>query len=98
MPNDEMSKVFGGIAFFWRRWWILFGVAGAIGTLYLLVALAPRPHPAPEILWTFEAVDRGVILSTPLVSGDRVYVSAAHASGLNTFGTVYCLDRTTGKA
>jgi outer membrane protein assembly factor BamB len=39
----------------------------------------------------------GMVVSSPLVVGDRVYVSAAHKAGLDTFGAVYCLDRKTRK-
>ena len=34
-----------------------------------------------------------MIRSTPLVGGERLYVSAAHATALEQFGTIYCLDR-----
>jgi outer membrane protein assembly factor BamB len=50
------------------------------------------------VAWKFEAVDRGTIASSPLVVGDRVYVAGAHGSAFAVYGTVYCLDRTTGKA
>ena len=49
------------------------------------------------VLWTFKPDDPGFIASTPLVAGERVYVSAAHQSGLSTnYGAVYCLDHATG--
>jgi outer membrane protein assembly factor BamB len=55
-----------------------------------------------EPAWIFKPKDKdgkeilGRIISTPLVSGDRVYVAAAHQAGFDTFGAVYCLDRATG--
>jgi outer membrane protein assembly factor BamB len=52
---------------------------------------------AVKVAWVFEAKDRGVIDSTPVVSGNRVYTAAAHQSGFNVFGILYCLDRATGK-
>lgn len=58
--------------------------------------LGTRPAD-PPVVWTFEAADRGAIVSTPLVVGERVYVSAAHVAPLKLFGAIYCLDRTTGK-
>jgi outer membrane protein assembly factor BamB len=48
------------------------------------------------IPWVFQAPDLGRIVSTPLVSGDRIYVTAAHQAGFEAFGAVYCLDRATG--
>ncbi len=62
-----------------------------------LVGTGSSPSPNPRIVWTFEALERGQIISTPLLAGDKVYVSAAHGNGLTLFGAVYCLDRTTGK-
>jgi outer membrane protein assembly factor BamB len=52
---------------------------------------------AAKVAWVFEAKDRGVIDSTPVVAGERVYTAAAHQSGFNVFGILYCLDRATGK-
>jgi outer membrane protein assembly factor BamB len=39
----------------------------------------------------------GLVVSSPRVVGDRVYVSVAHKAGLDTFGAVYCLDRNSRK-
>ena len=49
------------------------------------------------VVWTFAALEAGTFASSPLVAGDRVYIAAAHGSGFATFGTLYCLDRATGK-
>lgn len=35
----------------------------------------------------------GLIVSSPRVVGDRLFVSVAHKKGFETFGAVYCLDR-----
>ena len=49
------------------------------------------------MIWTFEAIERGVILSAPLVAGECVYIAAAQSDVLHQFGTLYCLDREHGK-
>lgn len=69
----------------------------ALGVGCAFMALASRPPEGTQLVWTFEAVERGVVLSAPLVDGDRVYMAAAQSDALNQFGTVYCLDRATGK-
>jgi outer membrane protein assembly factor BamB len=60
--------------------------------------MAPRAGQAGvTVVWTFEPKERGTIVSSPLVSDDRVYVAAAHGAGLTqVFGILYCLDRQTG--
>jgi outer membrane protein assembly factor BamB len=61
-------------------------------------AAPPAGDKAPvEVIWTFEAVDRGSIASSPLVAGERVYVATAHQAGFTAFGALYCFDRNTGK-
>jgi outer membrane protein assembly factor BamB len=40
---------------------------------------------------------QGMVVSAPLIIGDKIYVSVAHKAGIPTFGTVYCLDRKTRK-
>src|SRR5438132_942554 len=49
------------------------------------------------VMWTFEPPERGAIVSSPLVAGERIYVSIIHDAGLATYGAVYCLERGTGK-
>jgi outer membrane protein assembly factor BamB len=52
---------------------------------------------AAKVVWTYEQVERGAIVSSPCVVGDRVYVGAIRDAGLSTSGAVYCLSRDTGK-
>jgi outer membrane protein assembly factor BamB len=52
---------------------------------------------ADKVVWTFEQVERGAIVSSPLLAGDRLYVGAIRDAGLSTSGVVYCLNRQTGK-
>jgi outer membrane protein assembly factor BamB len=52
---------------------------------------------AEEVVWVFKAKEHGRIASSPLVVGDRVYVAAAHQTGLAAFGILYCLDREKGR-
>jgi outer membrane protein assembly factor BamB len=73
------------------------GMLAALAVGLGIVALNAEPPPTPQVAWVFEAVDRGVVLSTPVVADDSVYVSAAHATGLKTFGAVYAVERKTGK-
>jgi outer membrane protein assembly factor BamB len=51
----------------------------------------------PRLLWKFKAPAKGSIVSTPLVAGDRVYIGVAHDDVFSPYGTLYCLDRATGK-
>ena len=46
-----------------------------------------------EAISTFEATDRGMLASSPLVDGNRLYVAGAHQAGADTFGHLYCLAR-----
>jgi outer membrane protein assembly factor BamB len=79
-------------------------------TSWLLDALRQNGNPAggaasdpgargrtPSRVWTFEPVERGAIVSSPLVAGGHVYVSVIHDAPLSASGAVYCLDRRTGK-
>jgi outer membrane protein assembly factor BamB len=45
--------------------------------------------------WSFKAKDSGLFVSAPLVDGDRVYAAAA-SPGFKV-GTLYCLDRASGR-
>jgi outer membrane protein assembly factor BamB len=65
------------------------GLAGGLEGGDSGVALVP--------IWTFRLPAKGAIASSPLVSGDRVYVAAAHDGAFRPYGAVYCLDRATGK-
>jgi outer membrane protein assembly factor BamB len=54
---------------------------------------------APQFLgkrWDFQHTsDAGLFVSTPLVAGDRIYAAAAHPAF--KVGTLFCIDRNTGK-
>ena len=89
-----------------RRWFVLVSVAALLAlTGAVLVtwhdggngSKAHRNAAIPKIVWQFEAVKRGGIASTPLVTADRVFVAVIHDAGLTTHGTLYCLDRASGK-
>jgi outer membrane protein assembly factor BamB len=65
------------------------GAGGAAGGL----AVQGGGQGAPELLWTFRLPRKGGISSTPLVVGDRVYVSAAHdRTGSHTESTPWAAD------
>jgi outer membrane protein assembly factor BamB len=51
------------------------------------------------IVWSFPAEDKGNILSRPVVSADRVYVTVAMNGGGGDlrWGALYCLDRANGE-
>jgi outer membrane protein assembly factor BamB len=74
-----------------------------LGALALTIRLWPSgnadQHPSPqvEVVWAFEAQQRGAIASTPAVAGDRVFIAAIHSTTFRNAGAVYCLDRATGK-
>src|ERR1051326_8692822 len=50
-----------------------------------------------DVVWTFEAPERGAIVSSPLVAGEQIYVGVIRDVGFLPLGAVYCLDRATGK-
>lgn len=68
-----------------------------LGIGFAVRAWSDAPRQAARIAWAFEAVDRGLIASTPVVGADCIYVAAAHSSGFSNHGALYCLDRATGK-
>jgi outer membrane protein assembly factor BamB len=75
---------------------------GALVCAFLGLGAMSLPKPLPqagavEVVWTFEAKDRGTLASSPLVVGDRIYIGAAHSSGFTAYGALYCLDRVTGQ-
>src|SRR5262249_54238486 len=49
------------------------------------------------VLWAFQPDEPGRLDSTPLVTGDRVYVAVAHRAGFSAYGRIYCLDSSTGE-
>jgi outer membrane protein assembly factor BamB len=74
-------------------------VAGANeGTSQPSTAVVNRPHaptpPKVRVLFSPKSAS-GIIVATPLVHGNEVYVAAARPSYGQ--GTLYCLDRETGK-
>jgi outer membrane protein assembly factor BamB len=71
-------------------------VLAGVGSLGLLTN-RPPPAPADRVVWTFEQPQRGAIISSPLVTDDRVYVAAVRDLGPASFGAVCALDRATGK-
>jgi outer membrane protein assembly factor BamB len=75
---------------------MLGALAAACASLALLVA-PPNGGGAVRVVWMFEPVKRGAIWSSPLVSGERVYVAAIHGVGFSTSGALYSIDRETGK-
>ncbi len=87
------------------RWLVLF-VLLALGGLLAVLPFSlrsrrkePPPEVPFEVAWTFEARERGAILSSPVVAGGRVYVPAIHSTAFRNSGAVYCtLDLATGKA
>jgi outer membrane protein assembly factor BamB len=72
---------------------VLVGVCIALGT-------ASRPSLPPAgvaVVWTFAPPERGAILSSPVVAGNRIYVAALLDIHGSTQGAVYCIDRDTGR-
>jgi outer membrane protein assembly factor BamB len=86
-----------------RRWLVLFAIltfGGVLIVLRLSFRASQNGDPAPEsvdVAWTFEAKERGAILSSPLLADGRVYVPAIHSTTFHNAGAVYCLDQATGK-
>ena len=68
---------------------VILAVAAAA---FVLLATVAGPRAAPEVVWIFEATERGLVLGSPRVAGDHVYVAAAHSTIEGPFGAVYCLD------
>jgi outer membrane protein assembly factor BamB len=52
--------------------------------------------PPVTVVWTFEQVERGAIISTPAVTETCVYAAAIRDHALAPSGVVYCLDRHDG--
>jgi outer membrane protein assembly factor BamB len=76
---------------------LLWVLAFAYAALAGFPTRPPEPGSAVRVLWTFEQAERGAIISSPLVAGDRVYVGAIRDSAFAPSGVVYCLNRATGK-
>jgi outer membrane protein assembly factor BamB len=85
-----------------RRWQVWLGFLGLVTilifVLYWKFQRAPELGVPPvRVMWTFEPVERGAIVSSPLVTEDRVFLGVIHDVGLSSVGAVYCLERLTGK-
>jgi outer membrane protein assembly factor BamB len=90
-----------------RLWIGIILVAGACGAAVGVYHLLRRGLPqvaertdranSSELVWLFEQPERGAILSTPLVTEDRIYVGAVQDRGLRSSGAVWCLARATGR-
>jgi outer membrane protein assembly factor BamB len=57
----------------------------------------PPAPPAVTVVWTFQPIERGAIISTPVVTASCVYTAAIRDSALAPAGVVYCLDRRSGR-
>jgi outer membrane protein assembly factor BamB len=85
-----------------RRWPVWLGCLALLAILIFFLHYqfqrVPEPSALPvRIMWTFEPVERGAIVSSPLVTDDHIFVGVIHDVGFSSVGAVYCLDRLTGK-
>jgi outer membrane protein assembly factor BamB len=66
-------------------------VPGAVNTV---VEDRPLARLATDKTWSATFLDKGngLIVSSPRVVGNRIYLAVAHKKGFETFGAVYCLD------
>jgi outer membrane protein assembly factor BamB len=70
----------------------------ALAAIGLAAAAWPRANTSNwRVLWTFQPAEHGVIISSPIVTNDRVYVAVIRSAGLSSAGALYCLNRATGK-
>jgi outer membrane protein assembly factor BamB len=72
------------------------------GACVLLVAMGLQPGGGQlddRVVWVhvFKEKGGGLIVSSPEVVGNNIFVSVAHKQGFETFGVVYCLDLETRK-
>jgi outer membrane protein assembly factor BamB len=70
--------------------------AGEVVTSGGRQAVAAGARPV-GVVWKFQAPKAGWVASSPLVASDRVYLAAAQGGVFEKYGTLYCLDRATGK-
>jgi outer membrane protein assembly factor BamB len=59
-------------------------------------ALDPVPQ-FQDCVAVFSPKTQGSFSSSPLIDGDRIYQAAFHKAALSGYGTLYCLDRISGK-
>ena len=64
-------------------WALAFACAGLAA-----IPQSNRPAQAVAVLWAFESPERGGIISSPLVAGERVYVAAIHDSVFSPAGAI----------
>ena len=51
--------------------------------------------PGVDVVWMFEPPERGAIVSSPIISNERIFLGVIHDTGLRSRGAVYCLERDT---
>ncbi|HLW68102.1 MAG TPA: PQQ-binding-like beta-propeller repeat protein [Gemmataceae bacterium] len=87
-------------------WALVFGCTNVValetgrssgGPIHMLAENGERVPRPVGVVWSFEPEESGMILSTPLVTDDRVYVAVEHAKAVARFGRIYALDSATGK-
>src|SRR5262245_10744228 len=75
-------------------------LAGAAVIVWRAVPSRPGaslpPRNESRVVWLFEPPQRGAIIASPCLAGDRVYVSAI-ADGFVPRGAVYCLGAADGR-
>jgi outer membrane protein assembly factor BamB len=79
---------------------ILLGVMGAsvlIGPALVKTRPAIADTEDVQLMWTFRLPSGGMISSSPLVHGARVYIAAAQGDSFSRNGALYCLDRESGE-
>jgi eukaryotic-like serine/threonine-protein kinase len=83
----------------WQIWLALLVLAAVVVLFVHAYFQRTSKHDIPrvQVMWTFEPVERGAIVSSPLVTEDRIFVGVIHDVGFSSVGAVYCLDRLTGK-
>jgi len=57
----------------------------------------PSSAPAPKILWTYEAQQRGGFVAAPWVQGETIFASAVLTQGLRLAGGLYAINPADGK-
>jgi outer membrane protein assembly factor BamB len=74
-------------------------LAAMLVTTAVLLPAWWRGQPTERVVvaWTFAPEGRGRIVSQPLVTAESVYVAAAHDDAFEPRGTLYGLDRATGR-
>jgi eukaryotic-like serine/threonine-protein kinase len=86
-----------------RPWTAVIGtglvlLAGAGMVFHVRHAPAPPTDPETDrFVWLFEAPERGAVLASPRVVGDRVFVPAVIDGAFAPRGVVWCLDRAGGR-